>query len=134
MHSAPDGKPSDSENRGRGRLKRALTHSLGMALLCAVAMLALNAPSSFAGTFTGTISDSACGLQHSMAKNATACTNLCVRMGSKYVLVDGVHRKVYALSDQAKAKPFAGEAVTVVGALEESTIEVKSIRAIPPRR
>ncbi|MGH9446528.1 MAG: DUF5818 domain-containing protein, partial [Terriglobia bacterium] len=77
--------------------------------------------------FTGNISDSACGLHHTMGSSAKQCTLMCVRMGSKFVLANETDHKVYALSDQAKAKPFAGENVRVVGTLKGSTIEVSSI-------
>ena len=80
-------------------------------------------------SFTGTISDSACGLHHTMGGSAKDCTLMCVQSGSKFVLADEAHQKVYALSDQAKAKPLAGEKVRVVGTLKGSTIEVSSITA-----
>ena len=46
-----------------------------------------------------------------------------------YVLVDGT--RVYRLSDQSRAKPFAGKKVKVVGALDAatSTITITSISA-----
>lgn len=62
-----------------------------------------------------------------MASNAKQCTRECVHMGSKLVLADEAHQKVYALSDQAKAMPFAGEDVRVLGTLKRYTIEVTSI-------
>jgi hypothetical protein len=82
-------------------------------------------------TFAGEISDSACGLHHTMGGGAKQCTLMCVQMGSKFVLADEANHKVYALSDQAKAKPFAGEKVEVTGTLKGSTIEVSSIKAAP---
>lgn len=82
-------------------------------------------------TFTGRISDSACGLRH-MIPNASArdCALQCIRMGAKFVLADRVHDKIYALSDQTKAKALAGEQVKVTGVLNRSTIEVISIAPI----
>jgi hypothetical protein len=77
--------------------------------------------------FTGNISDSACGLHHTMGGTAKQCTLMCIGMGSKFVLADEGHHKVYALSDQGKARPFAGENVRVVGTLRGSTIQVSSI-------
>ncbi|HTV53916.1 MAG TPA: hypothetical protein VMI06_03285 [Terriglobia bacterium] len=92
--------------------------------------LALAAQPSGTQTFVGNISDSACGLHHTMGGSAKSCTLMCVNMGSKFVLADEAHHKVYALSDQAKAKPFAGEKVRVVGSIRGASIEVTSITAV----
>lgn len=103
--------------------------------VCLTAALLFFSTASFAAqnsdrrTFAGVISDSACGLHHTMGGSAKDCTLMCIQMGSKFVLADEAHHKVYALSDQAKAKPFAGESVHVVGTLKGSTIEVSSITA-----
>ncbi|MGH9352505.1 MAG: DUF5818 domain-containing protein [Terriglobia bacterium] len=92
--------------------------------------LAAPSPAQNAQSFTGNISDSACGLQHMMPGDTPKqCTLQCVQMGAKFVLADTAHHKVYALSDQAQAQPFAGENVTVKGTLSGARIEVKSIAA-----
>jgi hypothetical protein len=91
--------------------------------------LTLAAQPSGTQTFVGNISDSACGLHHTMGGSAKSCTLMCVNMGSKFVLADEAHHKVYALSDQSKARPFAGQKVQVVGSLKGPTIEVSSITA-----
>jgi hypothetical protein len=64
--------------------------------------------------FVGDISDSMCGLQHPMA-DKKRCTLGCVKGfdGTTFVLADQEHKKVYNLSDQKKAKAFAGEKVEV---------------------
>lgn len=80
--------------------------------------------------FIGNISDSACGLHHMMASNARQCTLECVHIGSRLVLADEAHQKVYGLSDQAKAMPLAGEQVEVLGTLKRYTIEVISIKPV----
>lgn len=82
-----------------------------------------------AKSFVGTISDSMCGLKHMMPGADKACTEECVKGGSKYVLADAAHGKVYQLSDQDKAKPFPGAKVKVTGTLEGDTIQVTSIQA-----
>lgn len=83
-----------------------------------------------ARTFTGTISDSACGLAHMMPGDTPKqCTLECVHMGAKFVLADSAHHKVYALSDQAQAGAFAGRNVVVTGTLNGAVIEVKTIAA-----
>jgi len=78
-------------------------------------------------TFTGTISDSMCGLKHMMPGGDKACTLACVKQGATYVLADTAHNKVYKLSDQKKAAQYPGEKVEVAGALNGDTIVVKSI-------
>ncbi len=100
-----------------------------MAALVAALGISLGAQTAPGGNraFTGNISDSACGLHHTMGGSAKQCTLMCVAMGSKFVLADESHHRVYALSDQVKAKAFAGENVRVVGRLKGATIEVRSI-------
>ena len=80
-------------------------------------------------TFVGDISDSMCGLKHMMSGGDKACTEECVKGGAKYVLADQTHKKVYQLSDQSKAKDFAGAKVKVTGILKGHMIEVSSIDA-----
>lgn len=83
-----------------------------------------------ARVFTGSISDSACGLTHMMPGDTPKqCALECVHMGAKFVLANSAHHRVYALSDQAQAQPFAGENVVVTGTLNGAVIEVKSIAA-----
>lgn len=99
-------------------------------LLEAGIVLALPLPTHRIQTFTGNIGDSACGLKHMMTgATPRKCTIECINMGAKFVLADDAHQKVYALSDQAKAKAFAGENVVVKGTLNGVTIQVKSIAA-----
>ena len=92
------------------------------------------AASSFAATWTGQISDSACGTSHAkmMAehkdlKTDRACTLGCVKAGSKYVLVsDG---KVFSISNQnlADLQKYAGETVEVTGTMKDDAITVAKI-------
>jgi hypoxanthine-guanine phosphoribosyltransferase len=51
-------------------------------------------------------------------------------MGAKFVLVDEVRQRVYALSDQIKAKAYAGQKVRVIGTLKGSGIEVAAMTLI----
>ncbi|MFI5174857.1 MAG: hypothetical protein ACHQKY_08375 [Terriglobia bacterium] len=99
---------------------------MGFTLLLAATGFAKDA------TFTGKISDGMCGLKHMMpGLTDKQCTEACVSKGSKYVLADETHKKVYELSNQQKPKAFAGEAVVVKGSLEKDgkTIQVVSIEA-----
>ncbi len=55
------------------------------------------------------------------------CTLKCVSGGSKFVLADTEHNKVYQLSDQSKPQEFAGQKVKVTGTLSDDTIKVSAI-------
>jgi hypothetical protein len=77
-------------------------------------------------TWTGTVSDSHCGLKHSEPSAAAAqCVAGCVKGGAKYVLVS--NGKVYQLDDQAKFADYAGKSVKVKGELKGDTIAVESV-------
>ena len=100
-------------------------------ILLAVAVLSA-APGT--QTFTGTITDSACGnAGHShmrMGPTDAECTLACIDAhGATYVLYDG--KNVYALSDQRTPQGFAGLNVKVAGTLDAKTktIQVDSIVA-----
>ncbi|MGD0498645.1 MAG: hypothetical protein ABSC23_09450 [Bryobacteraceae bacterium] len=84
-----------------------------------------------AATFTGVVTDSMCGKDHSAmnVKPDSKCVTECVRMGDKYALYDG--KDVYVLSDQKTPEKFAGAKVTVTGTLDAKTktIQVVSIAA-----
>jgi len=102
---------------------------LGLALVLSAGM-SLAAAKKGPSTFTGSISDSMCGLKHMMpGKSDKDCTLECVKGGSKYVLADPASGKVYPLSDQKKPEAFAGEKVKVTGTLKGDTITVTSIEA-----
>ncbi len=101
-----------------------ITH-LGLAVLL-TAGIACAAPKA-SQTFTGKISDSMCGLKHMMPGGDKTCTQSCIKEGSKYVLADEAHNKVYQLSDQKAAAQYPGEAVKVTGSLKGDTIQVSSI-------
>ena len=83
-------------------------------------------------TFHGDIMDSGCakGGTHKMG-DAKACTEACVKNGSKYVLYDSTTKTVYQLDDQMKPMEFAGAKVSVRGTLDDATktIHVLSIKA-----
>jgi hypothetical protein len=100
-----------------------------LGLMAALAAgLSFAAPKGKGGkTFTGEISDSMCGLTHMMAGGAKECTLKCVDGGSKFVLADTAHNKLYQLSEQDKPRGFAGQKVKVTGTLKDDTITVSSI-------
>jgi hypothetical protein len=80
-------------------------------------------------TFTGEIMDSACAAKGSHdammkqegAKDAQDCTLDCVNHGSKFVLYDAASKTIYQLSDQGKAKNYAGQKVKVTGTSDRTT-------------
>jgi len=77
---------------------------------------------------TGVITDSMCanGDHSSMRMGPTdgECTIACVQAhGALYVLYDG--SSVYQLSDQQTPEKFAGQKVTVTGALDAKTKTIK---------
>ena len=88
--------------------------------------------------FTGEIMDSACakgGGHESMFKkmgtnDPKACTEACIKMGSKYVLFKA-DKTFYQLDDQKKPAAFAGQKVEVTGTLDKATktIHVSEIKA-----
>ena len=86
-------------------------------------------------TWTGQISDSACGAKHQVAAEGQDkmtdrdCTEACVRGGSEYVFVsDG---KVYRIANQQHADlaAHAGRAVKLTGEMSGTTITVSKIVA-----
>ena len=89
-------------------------------------------------TFTGEIMDSACaegGGHESMFKkmgtnDPKACTEACIKGGSKYVLFEA-DKTFYQLDDQKKPASFAGQKVEVTGTLDKAskTIHVTGIKA-----
>jgi hypothetical protein len=91
-----------------------------------------------AATFTGEIMDEACAKDGSHAvmfkkmgtNDPKACTEACVKAGSKYVLLES-GKTYYHLSDQKKPKAFSGQKVQVTGTLDKSTktIQVTDIKA-----
>ena len=84
-------------------------------------------------TWTGQISDSACGAKHEEAAEGQGkmpdreCTQACIRGGSKYVLV--VEGKVYQIANQDNADlaTHAGHKVQVTGDLKGNTITISKI-------
>ncbi len=78
----------------------------------------------------GYISDSMCGLKHmSGMGDDKNCTLVCVKQGSKFVLADRDHKRVYRLdaAGQEKARNFAGQKVKVTGRVTGGTMRVTTI-------
>jgi hypothetical protein len=78
-------------------------------------------------TWTGTISDSQCGLNHEGELNERDCTLRCIEIGFKYVLVSGGKVLKIANQDFADLKTHAGHTVTLTGELKDDAIVVSKI-------
>ena len=104
--------------------------TLGLALLAGMATLGAQQ------TWTGQISDSACGKKHEEAAEGNGvmpdrdCTQACVRGGSKYVLVvDGKVLQI-ANQDNKDLATHAGHTVKMTGELKGNAITVSSVEMI----
>jgi len=108
-----------------------------IALIASAALLTVSLAAQKPQTFAGEIMDQQCALLggHSAMMNqgesTKDCTNRCVGMGGKYVLVDPASKTVYQLDDQKKPQSFAGTKVKVTGTYDTSskTIHVASIQS-----
>jgi hypothetical protein len=109
--------------------------SMKTALLLSAAMLLTVPAGLFAAeqTWSGKISDSACGAKHEEAAEGEGvmadrdCTQACIRGGSKYVLV--VDGKVFQIANQDNKDlaTHAGHAVKMTGELKGNAITVSKI-------
>jgi hypothetical protein len=109
------------------------------AFVLALALLAVPAlPSAAEQTWSGKISDSACGAKHEEAAEGQGvmadrdCTQACIRGGSKYVLVvDGKVLQI-ANQDNKDLATHAGHAVKMTGELKGNAITVSKIEMTTP--
>ena len=93
----------------------------------AMFLFAASIASSADGTWTGWISDSACGAKGAHEGSAD-CTTKCVKEhGAKYVFVNDADKKVYAIDAQDKVAAHAGHHVTVKGSVEGDNLKLASI-------
>jgi hypothetical protein len=106
------------------------------AMTTALLSLTLTLGFAFAGNkpqaFTGKVSDAMCGANHMMAGEASDCTRVCIRKGSKYALVVG--DKVYSLDTSDKATldqldKLADQQAKVTGSANGDSIAVLSVAA-----
>ena len=103
------------------------------AFLCAALLVAQAGAFAAQQTWTGTISDSACGVKHEEAAENQGvmadreCTQACVRGGSKYVLV--VDGKLFQIAsqDNKDLATHAGHLVKMTGVMNGTSITVSKI-------
>jgi hypothetical protein len=80
-------------------------------------------------TFTGIITDAHCGSRHTDSeKSAAECARMCVRNGSRYVMVDG-DNKYHLAGNPEQFAPLAGQRVSITGVLNGNTIKATSASA-----
>ena len=103
------------------------------ALFFAAFLIAPAIPSAAEQTWSGKISDSACGAKHEEAAEGQGvmadreCTQACIRGGSKYVLVvDGKVLQI-ANQDNKDLATHAGHLVKMTGEMAGSAITVSKI-------
>jgi hypothetical protein len=104
-----------------------------LVVVAAFALASVVAPFAAEQTWTGKISDSACGAKHEEAAEGQGimadrdCTQACVRGGSKYVLV--VDGKVLQITNQDNndLAAHAGHTVKMTGELKGKEITVSKI-------
>lgn len=100
-------------------------------------------------TFKGEIMDPQCAMDGSHAvmvkkvglggkdpndpATKKTCSEICQKMGGKYVLYDTTSKKVYQLDDEKKVKQFAGESVKITGTLDKGgeKIRITSVEPAP---
>ena len=104
-----------------------------LALAAAGILLANTVASAADQTWTGNISDGACGAKHEEAAEGQGkmpdreCTQACVRGGSKYVLVADGKVVQIANQDNKELATHAGHRVKLTGELKGNAITVSKI-------
>jgi len=95
----------------------------GLALSLGAAFLTFGAD----GSWTGYISDSACGAKGANEKHA-ACAAKCVsEKGAKYVFVNDADHKVYNIDDQKTVAAHAGHHVVVKGTVMGDNLKLTGL-------
>ena len=95
----------------------------GMALSLCAAVLTFGAD----GSWTGYISDSACGAKGSSESHAASATKCVKEKGAKYVFVNDEDHKVYNIDAQDKVAAHAGHHVTVKGSIDGDNLKLSSL-------
>jgi len=95
----------------------------GFALILCSAALTFGAD----GSWTGYITDSACGAKGANDKHADCAVKCVKEKGAKYVFVNDADKKVYAIDAQDKVAAHAGHHVTVKGSVEGGNLKLSGI-------
>jgi hypothetical protein len=77
--------------------------------------------------FVGLVTDDHCGARHEMdsGMNSSECTKMCVRNGSRYVLVQG-NKRYLLVGSESKLDGLAGQRANIAGILNGKTIKLSS--------
>jgi hypothetical protein len=90
-------------------------------------LMAVFAAAACAETWSGTISDDACGAKHTAATPADQrCAASCIKSGGKAVFVSG--DKVYNIDNQGAIKGHEGQKVTITGNMTGDVIHIDSVK------
>jgi hypothetical protein len=88
--------------------------------------IAMTAMASFAGTWTGTITDAMCGAKHADAsEKSMACSKRCVERGSAPVFISG--DKVIKIANPEAVKELIGQKVSIDGELAGDTVTIAKV-------
>lgn len=79
-------------------------------------------------SFSGMITDSQCGARHDQysGKRPADCARMCVRNGSKYLLINGDQKNILE-GNEIALDHLAGQRATVTGTLNGDTIKVSAV-------
>ena len=90
--------------------------------------------------FSGVVSDSECGLDHTRMKtqhhlpNDLACTrDCCEKFKQEYVLADHAAGEVYQIDDQKAVRRYANRLVRILGSLEAESGKIRLVKIEPVR-
>jgi len=84
------------------------------------------APAVPSATFSGVVTDAHCGPRHTATEeSASECARMCVRNGSRYIIVDR-DRSYELAGNLTQVGDLAGQRAILTGVLEGNTIKVNS--------
>ncbi len=89
-------------------------------------LLVMTAGLSFAGSWTGFVTDAKCAKAGKAGEAHAGCAKGCIGGGAEAVLVDA-DGKIMQIADQDKVKEHAGHKVTVTGSEVDGKIKVESV-------
>ena len=95
----------------------------GLTLSLCTAVLTFGAD----GSWTGYISDSACGAKGANEKHAARAAKCVSERGAKYVFVNDADHKVYNIDDQKTVAAHAGHHVVVKGSISGDDLKLTSL-------
>ena len=115
-------------------MKRTFALLACLAVACLVAApVGAAAAAAASGSWTGWITDEACGAKGTKAAHKD-CATKCFEKGSKAVFYNDADKKIYKLDKQDEAKAHVGAEVEVTGDLDGDSIKVTSIAEMKPEK